>query len=226
MSDAPIPLHPPESGPDGPGPAGPPSPFSSPRSWMLMVPVIFGSMLLLSGLGWFVAVRNTAGVANGPKVDVTFDSTCAAVVIGDRLAEYGLPGTWEGPVLHLTLAGTPGEDAVPAALAAPGKLALVSDGAEVPFEVLNAAFSISLQGAPVAIFTMKKDLPAGDLHATLDGAEMEIESVNGNELMLASRAETSVEAVRNATDWFVQVKHPLPCDVRVLSVAQAVIPPR
>lgn len=220
MSDEPISLH-----PEGPIPSPtppPPSPFSSPRSWMLMVPVIFGTAMLACGGAWLVAVRTTSGVAHGPQVNVTFDSACAAPIIDERLAEYGFPGTWDGPVLHLTLTGAPGEEAVPAALAAPGHLVLEVEGKPVPYTLQNGGMQLSLQGTPVALFTMSKELPDAGLTATLDGTQLEIESVNGNELMLAARAENSTAALRIATDRVVQIKHPLPCVVKVLSVEPVV----
>ncbi|GDX78234.1 hypothetical protein LBMAG42_00450 [Deltaproteobacteria bacterium] len=206
---------------DGPGPPAPRSPFSDPRAWMLLVPVVFGTGMILAGGAWLIAVRGTSGAASGATVTVTFDSACAADTMRDRLLDYGIPGEWQGADLTLTLPGMPGDDLVPAALTAPGKLELAADGAPVPYTLIEGGVQINITGTPVSLFTMKKDLPQTGLSAKLDGVEVEVESVNGNELMLAARGKDSTEALRFATDRVVQVRHPLPCAVSVLDVKPA-----
>lgn len=206
---------------DGVGPPGPGTGFTDPRAWMLLVPVVFGSGMMLAGAAWFFTVRGTAGVASGARVTMTVDSVCAVDTLTDRLADYGLPGEWKGAELTLTLPGVQGDDLVPAALAAGGRLELFAAGASVPFTLIEGGVQINVTGTPVSLFTMKADLPQIGLTATLDGAAVEVESVNGNELMLAARGLHSTEALRYATDRVVQVRHPLPCAVKVLGVRSA-----
>lgn len=206
---------------DGVGPPGPGTGFTDPRAWMLLVPVVFGSAMMLAGGAWLFTVRGTSGVASGARVTMVVDSTCAVDTITDRLADYGLPGEWKGPELTLTLPGVQGDDLVPAALSAGGRLDLFAEGAAVPFTVIEGGVQINVTGTPVSLFTMKADLPQIGLTATLDGEPVEVESVNGNELMLAARGQNSIEALRFATDRVVQVRHPLPCAVGVLGVRPA-----
>ncbi len=188
---------------------------------MLLVPVVFGTGMILAAGSWYIAVQGTSGTAAGARVTATFDSACAADTIHDRLLDYGLPGEWSGADLTLTLPGMPGDELVPAALAAPGRLELSAEGAPVPYTLIEGGVQINITGTAVSLFTMKKDLPQTGLTATLDGVAVEVESVNGNELMLSARGKDSTEALRYATDRVVQVRHPLPCVVRVLSVKPA-----
>ena len=193
-------------------------PFSDARSWALAVPVVFGGGMILAAVAWWLAVSNTAGSASGATVHVSLDSTCANTEIAARLADYGLPGTFAGPDLTLTLPGMPGDDRVPAALVAPGKLLLVADGKELPFVVQNGGVQINVTGTAVSLFTLQAGLPSSGITATMDGSAVEVESVNGNELMIAARGKDSTEALRFATDRVVQVRHPLPCAPKVLGV--------
>ena len=192
-----------------------------PRAAMLLVPVLFGGGMLLAGLSWVVAILTTSGSASGEVVDVRFSSECAAAAISDRLAAYGLPGAWRGDTLRLTLPGTPGDEAVPAALAARGRLAVVVRGEVQSVRVEQAGVQISLTGTPVSLFTLDAELVEAGLVVTIDGAVQEIESVNSRELMLAARGADSTEALRTAADRVTQVLHPLPCDVQVVSVSAA-----
>jgi hypothetical protein len=166
-------------------------------------------------------VLNTSGAARGDAVDVTFSSDCAAAAITARIDAYGLPGRWEGSTLRLTLAGTPGDEAVPAALAAPGKLVLRAAGADLPVVVERGGVQISFTGTAVSLFTFDAELPETGLSVMLDGAPMEVESVNSRELMIAARGVDSTEALRVAADRVTQVLHPLPCAVSVVAVAPA-----
>lgn len=197
-------------------PASPPG-WRSQHAWMLAVPVAIGSAMLLGGVAWVVTVFGTDGVARGPQVDVVVSDTCATAEIDARLAEYGLPGTWTGATLRLTLPGARGDEAVPAALAAPGKLEMTFEGKPLEARLLNAGVQIDTGGTPVSLYTFDTAIPAGVV-VTLDGAAMTVASANGNELMLAAYAGHSTDALRLATDRVVQVRHPLPCEPQIVSV--------
>ncbi len=195
-----------------------------PRSAMLLVPVVFGGGMLLAAVAWLVTVMNTSGAAKGASVDVEFSSDCAAAAISDRIAAYGLPGSWTGSTLRLQLAGAPGDEAVPAALAAPGAFAASAGGAPLRVAVERGGVQLSLTGSAVSLFTLDAELPEEGLVVTIDGVPQEVESVNSRELMLSARGADSIEALRVAADRVTQVLHPLPCRVTVLGVRPAPAP--
>lgn len=180
------------------------------RAAILTVPVVFGSAMILAAGGWFLAVQNTSGVARGAPLDIVVPAECNRVAIESRLADYGLPYSWNGETLTVTLAGTPGDEHFAAALLAPGKLVLVSGAEPVVARVTNAGVQVSFAGVAVSLFTYDKALPTG-LVATLDGVPVEVESVNGHELQIAARGATSTEALRVATDRVVAVRWPGAC---------------
>lgn len=194
-----------------------------PRAAMLLVPVVFGVGMLGAAVAWLLTVMNTSGSAAGPTVDVRFSSDCAASAISARLEDYGLPGTWSGSTLRLTLAGTPGDEGVPAALAVPGKLLVTLDGVPQTVAIQNGGVQLSLTGVPVSLFTLDIELPERGLAVAIDGVAQDIESVNSREVMLAARGATSTEVLRLAADRVTQVRHPLPCEVQVLEVVP--VPP-
>lgn len=194
-----------------------PSLWRNPHAWMLSVPVAVGGAMLLAGVAWVITVFTTDGVARGPQVDVQLSDTCANAAIDARLAEYGLPGTWTGSTLRLTLPGMMGDEGVPAALVAPGQLRMSSGGKPLDAQLLNAGVQVNVKGVAVSLYTFDTAIPE-DVVVTLDGAPMEIESVNGNELMLPGYGAHSTDALRIATDRVVQVRHPLPCAPTVQAV--------
>lgn len=183
------------------------------RAAILAVPVLFGGGMIGAGMAWWLAVSTTSGTARGETVTLALDTDCARVALDNRLADYGLPATWDGQRLRVTLPGTPGDDAVPAAILAPGRLELRDGDAVVDARLRNAGVQVSFSGAAVSLFTFDRALPT-TLTATLDGTPLEVESVNGHELMVAARAGTSTEALRIATDRVVQARWPLPCPTR------------
>ena len=172
--------------------------------------------MLLAGAGFLVASRSTTGEARGPSVRITFSSECARAAVDQRLANYGLPATWEGAVLTTQLPGTPGDGALPETLARTGHFSIQVEGRPAGVRVQNAGVQVSLQGGAVSLFTLDGNLPERGVVATLDGEPLEIESINGNELQISARGATSTDALRVATDRVVQVRYPLPCDTRVV----------
>lgn len=201
------------------GGAPPPAPGRDPRAAMLLVPVLFGVGMIGAAAAWLLTVMNTSGSAAGETVDVRFSSDCAAEAISARLEGYGLPGAWNGSTLRLTLAGTPGDSEVPAALAAPGRLVVTVEGVPREVAVERGGVQISLTGVAVSLFTLDAELPERGLAVTLDGVEQAVESVNSRELMLAATGADSTAVLRIAADRVMQVLHPLPCAVQVLDVS-------
>ncbi len=183
------------------------------RAAILAVPVLFGAGMIGAGLAWWIAVTHTAGTASGETITLLLTDDCGRVALDNRLADYGLPATWNGLELAVTLPGTPGDDAVPAALLAPGRLELADDAGPVEARLLNAGVQVSFSGAAASVFTFDQSLPEAT-RATLDGTALEVESVTANELVVAARGASSTEALRVATDRVVQVRWPLPCAVR------------
>ena len=170
---------------------------------------------MLAGAGFLVASQTTQGAAAGDPIAITFSSECAKSQIAARLADFGLLSSWNGRVLTTQLPGTPGDGALPEALARRGDLVLANAGVDSGLHVQNAGVQVSLQGSAVSLFTLDGNLTDEGATATLDGEPLDIESVNGNELQVAARGATSTDALRVATDRIVQVRHPLPCDVHV-----------
>lgn len=183
------------------------------RAVVLLVPIAMGGLLVLGTIGWFAAIQ-FGGTAHGGRATLTFDSSCAALAISARLADYGLEGEWIGSKLTMVLPGMEDDRShMPAALTAPGVLAI--DGAAV--RPRHAGVQLSLGGNPVSLYTLDAVVPP-TATVTLDGQEMKIEQVNGGELQLSAFAEDGPRSLRVATDRVVSVRHPLPCPVRVLSV--------
>lgn len=191
------------------------------RGLVVLVPIVTGAGMILAAVAWFGAIR-LGGKADGPRVRVVLDSTCAAAAISDRASDLGLDPVADGPAVLLSLPGLPDDrEHLPGVLAAPGRLELFVDGAPRPAQVRNVGVQIALSGAPVTLLTTDQALPAQGVTARLDGVEIPVESVNGGELMLAAVAATPQEALRVATDRVVAIRHPLPCAAAVTAVEDA-----
>jgi hypothetical protein len=180
--------------------------------------VLIGTGMLIAGVAFLLATRFTTGEAQGEHVAITFDSDCGREAIEARLLDYGLESDWAGSTLATQLPGMPGDEGVPAALATRGELVVKVDGAPTPVRVLNAGVQVSLSGTAVSLLVLETALPSRGVTAFLDGAPLEIEAVNGEELQIAARGADSTAALRAATDRVVQIRHPLPCAVTVAEV--------
>ncbi len=181
--------------------------------------------LVVALVGWFAVVQNTAGSAQGARARVTFSSTCdaeARPVLLARLADYGLPAAPApdsgGLAFDLTMPGMPDDVThMPAALAARGVLEVAIDGVVTPVTIQNIGVQLAFSGTPITLLTLAEALPERGVAVKIDGAPADVEEVTGTELQIAARAGQSTEALRLATDRAVQLRHPLPCAVSVVS---------
>lgn len=191
---------------------------------MFMGPVLVGGGLVAATIGWYAKVQDTAGEAAGAPFPVRFAADCAEarVPLESRMKDLGLvaapdPAAPAG-TFGYTLRG-PGKDDdathLPAMLAAPGKLVLTKDGVPLEVQARDIGMQLAFSGTPITLMVFPEPLPTARLAVTLDGAPVEVESVSGVELQLASRAGDSRTALRTATERVVQIRHPLPCAVRV-----------
>ncbi len=199
---------------------------------MVVAPIVMGLLLVGGTAGWFWTVERTEGTAQGPRMRLRVDADCAAgaAAVEARVADLGVleragtNGAAQATALTRDLAirapGMPDDRThLPAMLAAPGALALTRKGTPVEVAFTNVGVQLAFSGTPITLLVAEEPLPPPeDLVATLDGATVEIEAVNGVELQLASRAGDSRTALRGASDRAVQVRHPLPCPVRVAIV--------
>lgn len=186
------------------------------RGWLLGAPILMGGGMLLAGAAFLVASQTTSGSASGAPIRISFDSDCAKSQISARLSDFGLPQAWDGAVLTTQLPGTPGDSALPETLARKGALSILVNGVPAGLSVKSAGVQVSFQGAAVSLFVLDGNLPDEGVLVSLDGEPLEIEAINENELQIAARGATSTDALRVATDRVVQIRHPLPCDARVV----------
>lgn len=195
--------------------------MASRGSWLLLVPVAAGAGLLLAAIGWWLAVQ-AGGEARGGWARVDFAADCGAAaqgVLAERLDDYGLEHeVVEAPLgFELRLPGLPDDlEHLPRALAARGELVLTVGGEPRPARVRNVGVQLGLQGNPVTLLTLEDALPATGVEARLDGEPLVISSINGGELQIDARGDTPREALRVASDRAVQLRHPMPCAVRVV----------
>lgn len=187
---------------------------------MVIAPIVMGIGLVGATAGWFATVQNTDDVATGARITVAFDAACgeqAETVLVDRAQMLGLAPRVEGP-LTLSLA-TPGmpDDAthLPAALSAPGALAVFVNGAPRAVELADVGVQLAFSGTPVTLVLLKESLPEEGVTVKLDGKDVELEDVTAVELQIASRAGDSRTALRGATDRAMALRYPLPCPVSV-----------
>ncbi|HNH46355.1 MAG TPA: hypothetical protein PKY30_04930, partial [Myxococcota bacterium] len=70
-----------------------------------------------------------------------------------------------------------------------------------------------------AILMLEETPDPDGLELRIDGQPVEME-MNGNEVQLHITEEGSQKALRQATDWVVSMRYPLPCEVQVLDVRE------
>lgn len=188
------------------------------RAFVLLIPISMGAFLILGTIGWYAAVQ-VGGTARGGSAKVTFDSACGTDAMTARLADYGLSGAWLGPVLTMQLPGLEDDKVhMPAALTLPGTLTVTTRGAAQPVTMRHGGVQLSMGGNPVSLFTLDTALDAEGLVVVINGETVDVEAVNGGELQIPATAADGPRALRLATDRVVSVRHPLPCQVGVVSV--------
>ena len=189
---------------------------------VLAVPAAIGSLILFGGLAWLVAIQTTEGTATGGWLHMKLSSSCGSshqAAMLSRLTDYGLQGNFE-PDGSLSFQGPGMEDDathMPQALVRPGRFELWQNGSVKYTRFKDAGVQISLQGTATAIVMLEETPDPDGLELRIDGQPVEME-MNGNEVQLHITEETSQKALRQATDWVVSLRYPLPCEVRVLTV--------
>jgi hypothetical protein len=183
--------------------------------------------LVLATVGWYFRVATYQGEPKGGEARITFASACdtdAATVIAARLSDFGLPATPLPPEAPGTfgfttaLPGQPDDLAhLPGVLAARGELEVRVAGVVHPVHITDVGVQLAFSGTPVTLVLLEQPLPQEGVEVRVDGELAEIEALNGTELQIAARAGQSTEALRLATDRAVDLRHPLPCPVTVVS---------
>lgn len=191
-------------------------------SWVLVVPVLSLVVVAAAAIGWVVAVR-MGGEAKGEKLTIRLEGECAheaKTAISTRLDDYGLAHTLSSPEPGVLLVETqtPGfpDDAVtlPKALTQVGKFEVWQNGAVKLTHFADAGVQLSLMGSAVSLITLSESIVPEGVEVRIDGQVMEIESINGEELMLVAGGASAQEALRTATDRVVAIRHPLPCGLK------------
>ena len=195
------------------------------------IPILIGGGIILAGLLWFVAVRFTSGEAKGGWIALDLRACPEArQPLLDRLQEYGLPAGADPPgqdgALRLRLQ-TPGLDDdrehMPVALTRPGRFEVWQSGSLHMSRFRDAGVQISITGTATAVVMLDQGVDPEGLEVRIDGLPVEAD-VNGNELQLHITELSSRDALRQATDWVVAIRHPLPCPVEVRSVTDIPAP--
>ncbi|HNC99442.1 MAG TPA: hypothetical protein PKW90_25135 [Myxococcota bacterium] len=191
---------------------------------VLAVPAAIGSLILFGGLAWLVAIQTTEGQATGNWMHMTLSSACGTshqAAMLSRLTDYGLQGQFTSDG-SLSFQGPGLEDDrthMPRALTRPGRFELWQNGAVKYTRFKEAGVQISLQGPATAILMLEETPDPDGLELRIDGQPVEME-MNGNEVQLHITEEGSQKALRQATDWVVSMRYPLPCEVQVLDVRE------
>lgn len=185
------------------------------RALLLAVPILFGTGMIGGGIAWLLTVQLTSGTAKGAPIRLTLSDSCADAAISARLAEWGLPATWDGRTVTFPGPGQP-DDAthMPEALLRPGKLELREGDTVLDVHVRHAGVQLSVEGLAVSLVTLDKAV-APTITATLDGEPLTVGSVNGGEVQFENDQRDNVAALRQATDRVVWLRYPLPCAVEV-----------
>lgn len=191
---------------------------------LLAAAILIGGGLVVATVGWYARVSTYTGQAQGARARLTFSSTCdaeARPVLAARLADYGIPAEPAPDALafDVTLPGVLPDELthIPKALAARGLLEVSVDGTPRPVTIQNVGMQLAFSGTPVTLLMVSEALPERGVTVTIDGQDVQVEEVTGTELQLAARAGQSTEAIRLATDRSVALRHPLPCEVTVVS---------
>lgn len=186
---------------------------------VLAVPASLGVLILGGGLAWLIAVQTTEGTATGNWLHLDLSSSCGSQhqpAMLARLVDYGLEGNFESDG-SLSFQGPGMEDDrshMPQALTRPGRFEVWQNGEVKLSRFKEAGVQISLQGTATAILMLEEGVDTEGLEVRINGQPVEVE-VNGNELQLHVTEESSQKALRQATDWVVSLRHPLPCEVQV-----------
>ncbi len=191
--------------------------------WVLFVPVL--SLLLVGGaaMGWVFAVR-AGGAPGAGRARLELTGSCAAeakLAVETRLADYGLEARIEAPspTLLVIETQTPGAaddlEALPRALAQQGRFEVWQGGKVRLTHFVDAGVQLSFAGTAVSLINLSEAVEAEDTEVRIDGQNIDIESINGGEVMLVAEGKTAPESLRNATDRVVAIRHPLPCALTV-----------
>lgn len=191
----------------------------------LVAPILLAGGVLLGGLAWMVTIQSSSGQATGEWVKLRLKSACGDEPKGAilaRLADYGLDGHFEqdGSLLFQLPGQEDDREHMPIALTRPGHFEVWINGAKHLDHFDEAGVQIALEGTATAIVMVGEHLEPDGLQVRIDGLPIDAE-VNDRELQLRVTEDTSLKALRQATDWVVTIRHPLPCEVTTLGIESA-----
>lgn len=190
-------------------------------SWFLVIPILTGLGLIGSGAAWWIAVQQ-GGTATGAWARLQFQTTCpieTRAAMAARLADYGLENRFlsEDVVLEVQTPGSPDDlEHLPRALARPGQFEVWRNGTLHTTRFKDAGMQLTFTGVAVTLVNLDESIDPDGVEVRIDGAPVELEGINGPELQISTPAKTSHEALREATDRVVAIRHPIPCVVEVV----------
>lgn len=219
-------------------PSDAPAPFAGnppirPRAALVLLamPLLMGLGLMIGFVTWMFAIQGEGRAPTGGVATFTIAGTCAAAaqpILTARLDALGLPGSISpGPTpdtlaARVTTPGLPDDlTHLPQTLTRPGQLLVRLPDGKTLSTFKDIGFQLAFSGTPVSLLLLDQDLPANGVTAQIDGVDIQVEGVNGPELQLASYATTSEDAVREAADRVVILRHPLPCALTARDAAWA-----
>lgn len=210
----------------------------------MAIPLVLAAAALIGAL-WVLFKLQQGRPAAGDRVALHFQTECApraAEVLRKRADAIGLgePVVAEEPgglLLTATLPGLPDDrTAIPALLAAPGRLELRLNGSALATEedVVQTAINMDAGGTPYMELTLN-GLAVKEIHeAATSGAALEVAldgavllsedagALRDDKLRLFPSQGTPAERMRAAVDWTILLgSGPLPCAVAVGPVAEA-----